>query len=94
MYLYIYICKIYYIYICTKFRHHHEHPGGELFRSPFTRILKKISGNDLGVAPGPQDSSGNVILVVTVTVVVVSNLFDFHPQLGKISNLTNIFQMG
>ena len=25
---------------------------------------------------------------------VVSNIFDFHPYLGKISNLTNIFQMG
>ena len=26
--------------------------------------------------------------------VVVSNIFYFHPYLGKISNLTNIFQMG
>ena len=26
--------------------------------------------------------------------VVVSNIFHFHPYLGKISNLTNIFQMG
>ena len=25
---------------------------------------------------------------------VVSNIFDFHPYLGKISNLTHIFQMG
>ena len=25
---------------------------------------------------------------------VVSNIFYFHPYLGKISNLTNIFQMG
>ena len=25
---------------------------------------------------------------------VVSNIFDFHPYLGKWSNLTNIFQMG
>ena len=25
---------------------------------------------------------------------VVSNIFNFHPYLGKISNLTNIFQMG
>ena len=23
-----------------------------------------------------------------------SNIFSFHPYLGKISNLTNIFQMG
>ena len=26
--------------------------------------------------------------------VVVSNIFYFHPYLGRISNLTNIFQMG
>ena len=26
--------------------------------------------------------------------VVVSNIFYVHPYLGKISNLTNIFQMG
>ena len=26
--------------------------------------------------------------------VVVSNIFHFHPYLGKISNLTHIFQMG
>ena len=26
--------------------------------------------------------------------VVVSNIFYFHPYLGKISNLTNIFQRG
>ena len=26
--------------------------------------------------------------------VVVSNIFYFHPYLGKISNLTNIFQSG
>ena len=26
--------------------------------------------------------------------VVVSNMFYFHPYLGKISNLTSIFQMG
>ena len=26
--------------------------------------------------------------------VVVSNIFYFHPYLGKIPNLTNIFQMG
>ena len=26
--------------------------------------------------------------------VVVSNIFYFHPYLGKISNLSNIFQMG
>ena len=26
--------------------------------------------------------------------VVVSNIFHFHPYLGKISHLTNIFQMG
>jgi len=26
--------------------------------------------------------------------VVVSNIFNFHPYLGKISILTNIFQMG
>jgi len=26
--------------------------------------------------------------------VVVSNIFYFHPYLGKISGLTNIFQMG
>ena len=26
--------------------------------------------------------------------VVVSNMFYFHPYLGKISVLTNIFQMG
>ena len=25
---------------------------------------------------------------------MVSNIFYFHPSLGKISNLTNIFQMG
>ena len=25
---------------------------------------------------------------------VVSNIFDFHPYLGKWSNLTNIFEMG
>ena len=25
---------------------------------------------------------------------VVSNIFYFHPYLGKISNLTNIFEMG
>ena len=30
----------------------------------------------------------------TFILVVVSNIFYFHPDLGKIPNLTNIFQMG
>ena len=30
----------------------------------------------------------------TLIWVVVSNIFYFHPYLGKIPNLTNIFQMG
>ena len=35
-----------------------------------------------------------VIYFDMISRVVVSNIFDFHPYLGKISNLTNIFQMG
>ena len=31
---------------------------------------------------------------LVVVWVVVSNIFYFHPYLGKISNLTDIFQMG
>ena len=33
-------------------------------------------------------------LGIIINSVVVSNIFYFHPYLGKISNLTNIFQMG
>ena len=33
-------------------------------------------------------------LAIYETWVVVSNIFCFHPSLGKIPNLTNIFQRG
>ena len=36
-----------------------------------------------------ESGKRNIILWV-----VVSNIFDFHRYLGKISNLTDIFQMG
>ena len=35
-----------------------------------------------------------ILTLKVAWVVVVSNIFDFHPYLGKIPNLTNIFQMG
>ena len=47
----------------------------------------------LGSFPGCQ---GNrmFFLATSVIWVVVSKIFYFHPYLGKISNLTNIFQLG
>ena len=36
----------------------------------------------------------NLMVLVYGNWVVVSNIFYFHPYLGKVSNLTNIFQMG
>ena len=39
-------------------------------------------------------TSGSVHTPSEKNLVVVSNIFYFHPYLGKISNLTNIFQMG
>ena len=35
-----------------------------------------------------------LMMVKYIVLVVISNIFYFHPYLGKISNLTNIFQMG
>ena len=50
----------------------------------------------LGVSPlgqWPRSSKFNFGYIATRRL-VVSNIFYFHPYLGKISNLTNIFQMG
>ena len=35
-----------------------------------------------------------LLSVPMVFCLVVSNIFSFHPYLGKISNLTNIFHLG
>ena len=43
----------------------------------------------------PQmDPNGGLVREYTQIWVVVTNIFYFHPYLGKISILTNIFQMG
>ena len=36
----------------------------------------------------------SIIIIIVIIWVVVSNIFYFHPYLGRWSNLTNIFQMG
>ena len=58
-------------------------PWKKTFTQPF-----KVEVNQLGFV----DSS--VIFLTDLNWVVVSNVFYFYPYLGKISNLTNIFQMG
>ena len=49
-------------------------------------------GSNLIMLLGRWIFLGNV--GVDIIWVVVSNIFYFHPYLGKISTLTNIFQMG
>ena len=81
--------------------------GSSFLRSP--RILGSMAFNfSMGVTEGPEARQkktagvrkgwGEVDFLGTNTVrstrPVVSNIFYFHPYLGKIPILTNIFQMG
>ena len=50
-----------------------------------------VSGAAVVIFLGTKTQS---CLKVLVFYLVVSTIFYFHPYLGKISNLTNIFQMG
>ncbi len=53
-------------------------------------LLGMVSPNDFDSGIGGKSSAPQWIF----NWVVVSNIFYFHPYLGKWSNLTNIFQMG
>ena len=70
----------------------------EMLTSSYSGVVSSIQFDDgMGVLDGffgwrrkaPRNSRKCVI-----TWLVVSNIFYFHPYLGKWSNLTNIFQMG
>ena len=52
------------------------------------------TGAPMVQVPPWQIAGLNKGLLTIVVQVVVSNIFYFHPYLGKISHLTNIFQMG
>ena len=41
-----------------------------------------------------HEAFNNEIIYLIIDWVVVSNMFYFHPYLGKLSNLANIFQVG
>ena len=43
---------------------------------------------------GQEGEDGEEVPKELEVIVVVSNMFYFHPYLGKIPILTNIFQMG
>ena len=43
---------------------------------------------------GQEGEDGEEVPKELEVIVVVSNMFYFHPYLGKITILTNIFQMG
>ena len=47
-----------------------------------------------GVAPWALDTDFTVWICCIIIWVVVSKIFYFYPYLGKISKLTNMFQMG
>ena len=61
---------------------------------PWARSTKKSPVLLKNLASRKQVGGANEGSIKYPIWVVVSNIFYFHPYLGKISNLTNIFQMG
>ena len=81
--------------------HQHHHPGSKFYpRSPVTglclshenRVVSKRAKNY--VIKKTWYGTGNKKSAKDRNQVVVSNTFYFHPYLGKIPILTNIFQRG
>ena len=63
------------------------------FHEPISLTLRSISGDKRNETCDPFFLGGARRLYMHIWV-VVSNIFYFHLYLGKISKLTNIFQMG
>ena len=66
----------------------------EILDSVRSNLWKELPEFCEGHGSGEKKDETVVLLCIGLIWMVVSNIFYFHPYLGKIPNLTNIFQMG